>query len=131
MTTPSVPLRLWYLLGGRVPQRYREWVFQDATGPKWMAWFTLRALLRNLPLSAAITLGLVLGLGGSWGLAIACGGLGLIVGLYYTMSYAIESTEYRITRYGYPHGAAATARKHRTESRDAAQLARYNAAWRN
>jgi hypothetical protein len=110
--------------------RYREWVFADATGPRWMWWFTVRALLRALPLSAVITLGLVLGLGGSWGLALACGALGLIVGLYYTMSYAIESTDFRVTKYGYPNGPAEQARRLRSESQDTTRQARYNAAWR-
>ncbi|WP_082860092.1 DUF5313 family protein [Alloactinosynnema sp. L-07] len=61
MTKPSAPRRLWHLLGGRLPMSYREWVFADATGPKWIMWFTVRAILRALPLSAAITLTLTLG----------------------------------------------------------------------
>ncbi|MGH3859179.1 DUF5313 family protein [Actinokineospora sp.] len=130
MNRPSAARHFWYLLGGKVPSRYREWVFADATGPKWMAWFAVRALLRMLPLSTAITLGLMLGLGGPWQLALACGALGLIVGMYFAVSYAIESTEYRITKYGYPHGAAEQARKQRASKRDAGRQSRYDAAWR-
>jgi hypothetical protein len=85
-----------------------------------MAWFAVRALLRMLPLSTTITLVLMLGLGGPWQLAPACGSLGLIVGMYFAVSCAIESTEYRITKYGYPHGAAEQARKNSAANRTSA-----------
>ncbi len=41
-----MPLRVWYLLGGRLPLRHREWVFRQATKPTWLAWFTVRAFLQ-------------------------------------------------------------------------------------
>ena len=126
--TPTIALRLWYFVGGRLPQRYREWVFQDVTRPDWLLRFTVRALLQVLPLSLVIGTVLVLALGSPIGLAVACGAIGLIVGVYFSLSYAAESVENRITKYGYPHGAAGETRARRT---DDDQQARYNATWRS
>ena len=123
---PGLPLRVWYLVGGRLPQRHREWVFHQATKPSWLLWFGMRMFLQVLPLTIAITLALVLGLGSPWPLAVACGSLGLIVGVYFGVSYAIESTDHRMTKYGYPRGAAAEVRRARAE-RD---QERYRAVWR-
>ncbi|WP_018683808.1 DUF5313 family protein [Actinokineospora enzanensis] len=131
MTTPPLPHRLWYLLGGRLPQKYRDWVLHDAARPSWLAWFAVRTLFRMVPLTTLITVGLLLGLDAPAGLALACGGLGLVVGVYFMLSYAIESTEYRVSRYGHAHGAAAQARKARDAAKDAARQRRYDAAWRN
>jgi hypothetical protein len=125
--TPNPALRLWYLVGGRLPQQYREWVFQDVTRPDWLLRFTLRALLQVLPLSLVIGFLLMALLGSPIGLAIACGAIGLIVGVYFSLSYAVESVENRITKYGYPHGLASETRKQRN---DTDKQARYDAAWR-
>ncbi|WP_447004852.1 DUF5313 family protein [Saccharothrix isguenensis] len=127
MSRPGVPLRAWYLLGGRLPPRHREWVFRQATKPTWLVWFAVRMFLQVLPLTVAITLALVLGLGSPWPLAVACGSLGLVVGVYFGVSYAIESTDHRMTKYGYPAGAAAEVRKERTK-RD---QERYEQVWRS
>ncbi|GAA1268369.1 DUF5313 family protein [Saccharothrix xinjiangensis] len=124
---PSFVMRSWYLLGGRLPQRHREWVFHQATRPSWLAWFTARVFLQVLPLTAVIALALVLGLGAPWPLAIACGSLGLVVGVYFGVSYAIESTDHRMTKYGYPRGAAAAVRNER-KKRD---QERYERVWRS
>jgi hypothetical protein len=124
---PNIALRLWYLIGGRLPQRYREWVFQDVTRPDWLMRFTLRALLQVLPLSLVIGFLLMALLGSPIGLAIACGAIGLIVGVYFSLSYAVESVENRITKYGYPHGLASETRKLK---QDKDKQARYDAAWR-
>ena len=127
MNRPPVLLRVWYLLGGRLPLRHREWVFRQATKPTWLAWFTVRMFLQVLPLTVAITLALVLGLGSPWPLALACGSLGLVVGVYFGVSYAIESTDHRMTKYGYAAGAAAAVRKERA----ARDQERYERVWRS
>ena len=44
--TPNPVLRLWYYAGGRLPQRHREWVFDNVTRPAWLLHFTARALLQ-------------------------------------------------------------------------------------
>ena len=128
---PPLPLRAWYLLGGRLPQRYREWVFHQATRPSWLAWFVLRAFLQVLPLTVLITLALVWGLDSPLPLAVACGSLGLVVGVYFAVSYAIESTDHRMTKYGYPRAAASTYRKERATEGDLERRQRYDQAWRS
>ncbi|MEV0676827.1 DUF5313 family protein [Actinosynnema sp. NPDC050436] len=130
MTTPPVPLRAWYLVGGRLPLKYRDWVFHQATKPTWLAWFVVRAFLQVLPLTALITLALVWGLGSPLPLALACGSLGLVVGVYFAVSYAIESTDHRMTKYGYPRASASTFRKERNTETDQERERRYNEAWR-
>ncbi|GGP69672.1 DUF5313 family protein [Saccharothrix coeruleofusca] len=131
MSTPPLPLRFWYLLGGRLPGRYREWVFQQATKPSWLAWFAVRSFLQVLPLTVVITLVLVWVAGSPVPLAIACGSLGLIVGVYFSLSYASESTDHRMTKYGYPANSASEARKARNSVRDQERRQRYEQTWRS
>ncbi|TWP52746.1 hypothetical protein FKR81_10265 [Lentzea tibetensis] len=111
--------------------RHREWVKDDVTGTNWLLRFTFRSLTQVFPLTAAITLTLVLGLDSPWPLAIACGALGLIVGLYFALSYAPESVDYRLTKYRYPRGSATEGRRERNAERESERQARYDAAWRS
>ena len=71
-----MPLRVWYLLGGRLPLRHREWVFRQATKPTWLAWFTVRMFLQVLPLTVVIDAGA----GAGPGLAVAAGDRVRVVG---------------------------------------------------
>jgi len=123
-------LKLWYYAGGRLPQKYREFVHADVTGPKWLVRFTIRSLVQVTPLVTVIALALVHGLGSPWPLAIACGGLGFVVGLYFALSYAPESVDYRLTKYGYPRGSATRGRRERNAVRDRDRQAQYDAVWR-
>jgi hypothetical protein len=127
---PNVFQKIWYAFGGKLPMRYREWVLDDSTRAGWLRRFTGRTMLQVLPLTLVVALALVLGLGSPVGLAIACGGLGFIVGVYFSLSYAVESTENRITKYGYKHGAASDIRKEKNAARDEERQNRYNASWR-
>jgi hypothetical protein len=129
--TPNIALRLWYFAGGRIPMRYREWVHDDVTRKNWLARFTIRALVQVFPLTAAITGTLVGALDSPWPLAIACGALGLVVGLYFALSYAPESVDYRLTKYGYSRGSATEGRRARNAERDRERQAKYDAAWRS
>ncbi|GAA3839578.1 hypothetical protein GCM10022243_02450 [Saccharothrix violaceirubra] len=130
MSTPAFPLRLWYLVGGRLSARHREWVFHEATKPSWLVWFTVRSFLQVLPLTIVIALVLVLAVGAPLPLALACGSLGLIVGVYFSLSYAAESTDHRLTKYGFPAGAGTEARRRRTLDQEKDRRAAYERAWR-
>ena len=123
-------LKVWYYAGGRVPQKYRDFVYHDVTGPKWLLRFTVRSLAQVTPLTLIITLALVFGLGSPWPLAIACGALGFVVGLYFALSYAPESVDYRLTKYGYPRGSATRGRSERNAAQDRERQAKYDAVWR-
>ncbi|MFD4674522.1 DUF5313 family protein [Lentzea sp. NPDC058450] len=128
--TPNLALKIWYYAGGRLPQEYREFVYDDVTGPKWLLRFTVRSLVQVTPLTTAITLALVFGLDSPWPLAIACGALGFVVGLYFALSYAPESVDYRLTKYGYPRGSATQGRRERNAAKDSERQAKYDAVWR-
>ena len=123
-------LKAWYYAGGKVPNEHRQFVYNDVTGPKWLLRFTVRSLVQVTPLTTAITLSLVYGLKSTWPLAIACGALGFVVGLYFALSYAPESVDYRLTKYGYPRGSATNGRRERNAVRDRERQAKYDAVWR-
>ncbi|OLR93999.1 DUF5313 family protein [Actinokineospora bangkokensis] len=129
---PGLGARLWYAVGGRMPRRHADYVLRTATDRTWLARFALRVLLRAvLPATVLITLVLLLALDAPIGLALACGALGLIVGMYYALSYSIESVEGLVARYGFAPGTAARLREERKEARDPEREARYAARWRD
>ncbi|WP_307868487.1 DUF5313 family protein [Umezawaea beigongshangensis] len=125
------PVRwVWYAFGGRLPVRHRDWVHHDLTTRTWFARFLLRSLVQVTPLVVVIALGLALGLGAPWPLALASSALGFVVGVYYSLSYAVESTENRISRYGYPRGEAERTRRARRAEAAGDAAARYDAVHR-
>ncbi|WP_424186098.1 DUF5313 family protein [Actinokineospora sp. G85] len=131
MTTPGLGPRLWYAIGGKLPRRYADYVLKTATDRAWLARFALRVLLRAvLPSTVLITGVLLVALDAPLGLALACGALGLIVGMYYALSYSIESVEGLVGRYGFEPGVAARVREERKEARDPDRDARYAERYR-
>ncbi|HEX3648814.1 MAG TPA: DUF5313 family protein [Pseudonocardiaceae bacterium] len=121
---------LWYAWGGRLPQRYREWVLHDVTTRTWMWRHMARAIVLTLTAVAVVFVPLILLVHVQVWLAIAAGVLGLLVSVYYSMSYAWESGDVRLTRYGYPGGYGSQVRQRMAEERDREMQARYQAAWR-
>lgn len=99
------PLRwIRYVYGGRLPERYREWVLDDATAKTWLLRFAVRICFEALPwlvaafvLLAAITLVPVPPLLG--GLALS-----LVLGLFFTLTSADELAEVRLAKHGLPRG---------------------------
>jgi len=129
MTRPNVFQWLWFAFGGRLPMRYREWVLQDAVSRTWLLRFTARALVRIAPLVVAALVVLWLVDAEPW-LAVAAVVLGLIVGLYYAMSYAPERVDQQLVTYGYPPGTTERIRQDRSGTNNAAQRERYERTWR-
>lgn len=120
---------LWYAFGGTLPERHREWVLHDLTAHSWLWRFGARALLRLLPLT--LTAGIVLWLvGAPTGLAIASVFIGLLVGFYFSLSYAVESAEKRAEQHGFAVGTAVRVRDEKAASRRPDVQARYDAEWR-
>jgi hypothetical protein len=120
---------LWYALGGRLPARLREWVLHDVTTKTWMLRFGVRSAIRMVPV-IIVVLAFFLILGGPLWIAFAACGIGLIVAVYYSMSYAWERCDILLTRYGYPAEFGTATRHQRQEVLDADKTARYNAQWR-
>lgn len=130
MSRPNPVRWLWYTVGGKLPERYREWVLHDVTVRTWWLRHTLRTLVRQLPVLLALVLVFsVLIPQPAWVVVLAVL-LGVVVGVYYSLAYAAEANDSRLVRYGYPMGHATAIRRARGESRRARDDLRYREAWR-
>jgi hypothetical protein len=125
---------LWYALGGRLPERNREWVLHDTTTATW--W--LRHLARMM-VQLAVPIALVVGLlPAAWPLRLAAAGGGVFLALIFSLAYMSETTENRVVKAGYPAGTAQAGRdrgtllrQHRETERKHAAAARRAARYRN
>jgi hypothetical protein len=93
------PLRwLWYAVGGRLPDRYREWVLWDLTSPTWVFRHLSRALTQHsvwlllllLPIPISLRL---------WMIVVA-----VSVGLFFSLSFMEDASERRLIKHGFPVG---------------------------
>jgi hypothetical protein len=125
------PLRwLFYQYGGRLPQEYREWVLADATRRTWLLRAFIRVLCQAAPV--IVVLLIVFGVFGvPWYFAVACVVLGVIVSIYYSLSYSLESVDSRLTTYGYPPNHGSTLRQQTYDAEHEGDIERYRQAWRN
>jgi hypothetical protein len=124
-TRPNPAQWLRYAVGGRLPERLREWVLHDVTCRTWALRHGARALVLLSPI--VITCLLV---PGPLGIRLAMIGLALIIGLYFSFSYVEESAEMRAARHGYAYGTARRVRRAAHAEADAEAEARYNDAYR-
>jgi hypothetical protein len=106
MHRPNPLLWLWYLWGGQLPQRYREWVLHDVTASTWLVRHLLRAVLRTLLVLAVLLVGLLVVLHVAVWLAVTATVLGCVISAYYALPFAWESGDARLVKYGYPAGYA-------------------------
>jgi hypothetical protein len=95
---------IWYVYGGRLPDRYREWVLRDNTGRWWLVRHIVRIFAQAAPVLVAAFVLLVLftPVSGWTILGVLLGGLA--VGLFLTTSIAVELAEARLIKHGYPPG---------------------------
>lgn len=120
------PLRwIWYAYGGRLPDRHREWVLHDITCRTWV----LRHFARSLVQISPGLLFLLLP-GPLWIRAMAVLG-GVILALWYSLSYMEHTCEYRLTRHGYPLGTGRAVRDEAKAAQRAKSAARYARIYRN
>jgi hypothetical protein len=127
---PNVLRWLWYAWGGRLPQRYREWVLHDVTTSTWLWRHTARTLVFTLTALVVVFVPLLVFVHVTAWIAVAAAVLGVIVSVYYSVSYAWESGDVRLTKYGYPAGYGSRIRQEAADRRDAGLAERYDAAWR-
>ncbi|AHH97957.1 hypothetical protein GCM10010174_28960 [Kutzneria viridogrisea] len=106
---------IWYVYGGRLPQRCREWVLHDVTCRTWALRHLLRAVVQILPALLALFVFFTLLRGPLWVVLMATG-LGVIVSVYYSLSYMTESCDVRLQKYGYPPRHAQHVREQRLGS---------------
>jgi hypothetical protein len=93
------PVRwLWYAVGGRLPDAYREWVLYDLTSRTWVFRHLARALVQHsvwlLLLLLPIPLDLRL-----WMIAV-----GVSIGLMFSLSFIEDASERRLIKHGFPVG---------------------------
>lgn len=114
------PLRwAWYAVGGRLPQRYRQWVLLDLTRRTWPLRHVLRLVAQIVPVAAVLLLFLP---GPLWVrvMAVVCGSL---MGLAYSAVFLYEATETRALKAGFPRGTLQQVREERKATRDLARAA--------
>ncbi|OLF06108.1 hypothetical protein BLA60_32715 [Actinophytocola xinjiangensis] len=110
MERPNAFQWVHYAFGGRLPERYRDWVLHDTTSRTWVVRFVVRVLAETVPwlvagfvlleLLTPLPAGLILG-----ALAIA-----LVTTLYFTITSADELTEARLVKHGFPAGTGKATR---------------------
>jgi len=123
---PSVPLLAWYLLGGRLPARHREWVLHDVSCDRWV----LRHFVRSFVQISLIAPLLYLVVPGPVWVRACAVLLGLLVGMQYALWFLDGSVERRAARAGWPPEAVKAARDALHAEELAAAKARYEARWR-
>jgi len=126
---PNPLLWLFFQYGGRLPDRYRDWVLHDATCRTWLVRVLLRTVVWLAPVFAVLLTVVVL-TGGSWPIALGSILLGVLVGLRFTLANAMESVDARLVRYGFPPGHASATRRARDAETHAEEERRYREQWR-
>jgi hypothetical protein len=95
---------LWYAFGGRLPDRYRDWVLHDVSDASWRLRYAIQILARTLPFLLAGFLVLLLLPGIPAGLALAGMVVALLFTLYFTLTSAGEFREVRLVQHGFKPG---------------------------
>lgn len=122
---PNPILWLWYAVGGRLPERHRDWVLHDVAGPTWMLRHAARSTMLVGPLAAVWWL-----LPAPTALSIALSVMACLVGYFYSFCYIVESAEHRLVKHGYPPGTFARVREDARREATEAARARYDAIYR-
>jgi uncharacterized protein DUF5313 len=125
MTRPGVLRWFWYAVGGRLPERYRDWILHDTTSKHWKARHVLRSSVGIAPLCLVWLL-----LPGPIQLRLAIVLMAALVAYFYSCAYMEESIDHRLSRNGFPPGTGKRIRKEAFEAADAEAKARYIAIYR-
>ncbi|MER2091474.1 MAG: DUF5313 family protein [Saccharopolyspora rectivirgula] len=112
---PNAIQWVWYAYGGRLPDRFAEWVLHDLTCRTWVLRHAFRALVQLSPFCLLVLLP------GPLSIRIGAIVMGLGVGLFCSLCFAAESTEYRSVKHGHPPGTARETRRLRRDVRRAAK----------
>nr|WP_177228529.1 DUF5313 domain-containing protein [Amycolatopsis sacchari] len=116
---------VWYALGGRLPERCREWVLHDTTSKTWV----LRHAARSTVLVGPLMLVWLL-LPAPLGLRLALVLMAALVGYFYSFVYMEEAAENRLAKHGYPRGTGKRVRREAHADEDEAARQRYIARYR-
>jgi len=100
-----------YAFGGRLPDRYREWVLHDTTSRTWLWRFVARVVVEALPWLVVGFLVLTLFTPLPVGLVLGALALSLVMSLYFTVTSADELTEARLVKHGFEAGTGKSTRR--------------------
>jgi hypothetical protein len=100
-----------YTFGGRLPDRYREWVLHDTTSRGWLWRFAARVVVETMPWLVIGFLALALFTPLPLGYVLGALGLALALSLYFTLTSADELTEARLVKHGFRAGTGMEARR--------------------
>lgn len=126
---PNPLLWVWYCFGGRLPQRYRDWVLRDATSRVWLLRAVVRGLVQITPFATLFVV-LIVVFAHSWLIAVGVVVIGILGMLPYSLAYAEQSVNTRLGAYGYPGDHGSSLRKARYKAEHADEEERYRATWR-
>lgn len=116
---PNPAQWVWYAFGGRLPDRYAEWVLHDVTCRTWVLRHIARALTQMSPFCLLVLLP------GPLSIRLSAIALGLLVGLFYSVCFMGEMAEHRLIKQGYPPGVGRETRElHRDARRITKEAAR-------
>jgi uncharacterized protein DUF5313 len=127
---PNAMLWLWYAFGGKLPDRYREWVLHDATVPTWLVRHVIRRLMFMLPILVLLFVFFVVIFDYDTTIVLLALALGIYAGVYYSLIFSTHSVDSRVTRHGYPDEYASQVRKALKEAENQAKSSRYESRWR-
>lgn len=113
MERPNPVQWVRYAYGGRLPDRYRDWVLHDATSRTWLWRFALRVVVETVPWLVVGFVALTLLTPVSIGLVFGALAVGLITSLYFTVTSADELTEARLVKHGFQPGTGKRLRRER------------------
>ncbi|MEY8039124.1 DUF5313 family protein [Saccharopolyspora cebuensis] len=125
LVRPNPLLWVWYAYGGRLPARHREWVLHDSTTRTWILRHVARTLVQVSP-----GLLFLLAPGPLWIKALSLLG-GVILALWYSLSYMEYTCEYRLYKHGYELGTGKAVRDRAKQTTTEEQAARYAALYRS
>lgn len=113
MDRPSAWQWLRFTYGGRLPDRYRDWVLYDATCRTWLLRYAMRIVVQTLPWLVVVFVGLTVFTPVPVGLVFAAIGVSLLMSLYFTLTSADELAEVRLVKHGFEPGTGKTVRRER------------------
>ena len=122
---PNPARWVWYALGGRLPDRYREWVLHDTTSHTWVWRHATRSTVLVGPLML-VWLVLPAPIGLRLALVLMAG----LVGYFYSFVYMEEAAENRLAKHGYPRGTGKRLRAEAHAEANQAALDAYIAHYR-
>jgi hypothetical protein len=119
------PLRwMYYAVGGRLPERCREWVLHDLTCRTWVFRHMARVLVQQ-----PVWL-LVLFVPTSWDIRWWALALAVSLSIFLSMLFIEDASDRKVVRHGYPDGLARAIREQVPMSERRGIVALYAARYR-